>query len=446
MARLFGIFARKVDAPHYLSEAEEDDAAGNSGLLERGARPDSTLFGDLGEKTGDIKAIFSDIDGRLHHVETLASDISELRQKFSHFLRLYRDLALLNVSLGREKERLSGELQGSTDQATRAQQEAHALRQLCDDSAVKLEKAQASLEAYEQNVQLLGVAKRELETKLQEAHSALSALGDEESVLRRECDAFKARIFADEHRIRDLSEKYQSSFEQATSLRERCQLLEGELRAKGESFASVREENVRLAHEVDRLGKENVNLEKLISETRTELSAIFDRYQKEVRAKDEELGDLKNELKTVRSDEQTFQKINGDLKNENERLARELREVQEAHRQTELQVSRGEARVTRLVGEMEATKAARNQLDQARLAMVSRVEALTQAVRSGEVDIRRLEGEIAALGQANQDLKAGHATTIEQLNLRIHELEGQLEHQKNENAYLTSKRAREDDF
>ena len=446
MARLFGIFARRVDGSDFLPIPLDEGTAGSASFIERNGRLDSALFGDLGEKTSDIKGIFSDIDSRLLHVETLTADISELRHKFGHFLKLYRDLALLNVALGREKERLESDLLSVSESAAQTQDEAQRLRLACDENGVKLEKAHSAIEAYEQNVQLLGVAKRELENKLQEANSALGALGDEESVLRRECDALKARIYGDEQRIRDLSEKYQSSFEQATSLRERCQVLEGELRTKGESFAAQREENVRLAHEVERLGKDNGGLEKLVSESRAEMSAAFDRYQKEVRTKEEQLGELKNQLKTARSEEQTFQKINGDLKSENETLAKDLRAALETSRQNEVQITRCEARISRLAAEVDTALAARSQLDQARLAMVSRVEALTQAVRAGEVDIKRLENEVASLTQANQDLKSGYSVSIEQLNLRTRELEGQLEHQTNENAYLASKFARGNDF
>ncbi len=49
--------------------------------------------------------------------------------------------------------------------------------------------------------------------------------------------------------------------------------------------------------------------------------------------------------------------------------------------------------------------------------MVSRVEALTQALRAGEVDIRRLENEVSSMTQKNQDSEASHQASIEQLKL-----------------------------
>lgn len=439
MARLFSIFARKVENSDFLLNDVGDSALEASAFVEKNGKLDAALFGDLGEKTSDIKLIFSDLDNRLEHVEALTSDISHLRQKFGHFLKLYRDLALLNVSLGREKGRLETEAHVMSQRNGQIDEEVQRLRIACDDSQVKLEKAVANIEVYEQNTQLLAVAKRELEVKLHEAQVALAVAADEEGVLRRESNALKDRIVGDEQRIADLSEKYQASFEQATSLRERYQALEAELRAKGESFAALKDENVRLAHDVEQFSKDNAHLEKMVNDSRAEMSAAFERYQKDVRTREEQISDLKGELQTSRSQETMLQKSQIELKAEHERLSKELRDASELNRRHEVQITRCEAKISRLTADGEAALVARNQLDQARLAMVSRVEALTQALRAGEVDIRRLENEVSSMTQKNQDSEASHQASIEQLKLRVHELEGQLEHQMNENAYLTSK-------
>jgi chromosome segregation ATPase len=444
MARLFSIFARKAESSDFLLENAGDHGLEEGSLVERNGKLDPALFGDLGQKSGDIKAIFADLDSRLVHIDALTGDIANLRQTFGHFLRLYRDLALLNVSLGREKKRLEDDLSALNQHSAQADEELMRLRVTCDDSQSKLEKALGNIEVYEQNMQLLAVAKRELEGRLEEAQTALAAAADEEGVLRRESDALKARILGDSERIRDLSEKYQRCFEEATTLRERCLVLEGEHRAKDETLALLKDENVKLAHEVEQYGKDNANLEKLVNDGRAEMSAAFDRYQKDIRVREDQIGSLKNELKGARSQEHTLQKVNADLKAESEKIAKDLREALEINRQNEVQITRYETKISRLASDGEAALVARNQLDQARLAMVSRVEALSQALRTCEVDIRRLENEVSGLTQKNQDLEASKAASLEQLTLRIHELEGQLEHQMNENAYLTSRFAGRD--
>jgi len=439
MARLLSIFSRKFDSAVLALNYDGENEQGAIPFIEKNGKLDAALFGDLGEKTSDIRSIFTDLDGRLAHVAALAGDITDLRQKFGYFLKLYHDLALLNVSLGREKERLETEGQAIGQRAAQLEEDYERLRATSDDSQVRLDKALANIEAYEQNVQLLGVAKRELEAKLDQAQTALIAAADEEAVLRRECDALKARIDGDELRIDELSERYQDSFEEATSLRERCQALEDELRLKEGQLASMKDENVKLAHEAHQLGKEKIYLEKLVNDGRAEMSASFDRHQKEIRLRDEQSSELKNELKLVQASEHVLQKVNVDLKSENEKLSRELRDITETNRQNEVQIARYEAKVTRLAADGEAAQVARKQLDQARLAMVSRVEALTQALRASEVDIRRLENEVSTLSQKNLDIETSYAASLDQLSLRIHELEGQLEHQVNENAYLSSK-------
>lgn len=439
MALLFNIFSRKVEASMLALDHAVENGFGAPPFVEKNGKLDVALFGDLGEKTSDIRSIFTDLDGRLTHVGALAGDIMDLRQKFGYFLKLYHDLALLNVTLGREKERLETELRGTAQHAAQLDEDYGRLRTSADEGQVKLDKALANIDVYEQNVQLLGVAKRELETKLDLAQAALVAAADEEAVLRRECEALKIRIDGDVQRIDDLSERYQGSFEEATSLRERYQALEDELRLKDEHFASMKDENVKLAHDAHQLGNEKAHLEKLVNDSRAETSANFDRYQKEARLRDEQFADLKNELKAVQSREHMLQKVSTDLKSENEKLARELRDALELNRQNEVQITRYEAKVSRLAADGEAAQTARKQLDQARLAMISRVEALTQALRAGEVDIRRLENEVSTLSQRNLDIETSYAGSLDQLSLRIHELEGQLEHQVNENAYLSSK-------
>ncbi len=438
MARLFNIFAKKAPPSVVAWNPAGENMLGVVSFIEKDGRLDSSIFGDLGEKTGGIRGIFTDLDSRLVHVAALAGDITDLRRTFDYFLKQYHDLALLNVSLGREKERLEGEVHRLSDHSARLEEDYAGLRASFDDSQVKLEKALTNAEANEQSIQILGVAKRELEERLQETQSALAIAGDEDIVLRRECEALKIRIASDEHRISDLSERYQDSFEQATSFGERCEALEGELRIKSEQLAAAQDGNARLAHDVLQFEKEKVNLEKLVSDSRAEMSGNFERYQRDIRARDEQLGDLKNELKSVRSKEQMLLKVNADLKSDNERIGRELREAQEINRRHEVEITRYEAKVSRLATDLEAAQNARKQLDQARLAMAGRVDALSQSLRIGEVDNRRLENEVASLVQRNQDMEASHAVSLEQLNLRIHELEGQLEHQMNENAYLSS--------
>ncbi|HWJ69184.1 MAG TPA: hypothetical protein VNS79_03945 [Sphingobium sp.] len=411
-------------------------------FVEKDGRLNAALFGDLGERTGNIRDIFGDLDGRLAHVNALAADITDLRRTFDHFLRQYHDLALLNVTLGRDKERLEAELQGLELHCSQVEEDHQALRASYDDGEMKLEKALANIESYEQNVQLLGVAKRELEEKLQEAQTALAAAADEETVLRQECAALKLTVAHDEQRIDSLSGKYQDSFEKATSLGERCDVLDSELRQKDEQLAGARDENARLVHETHQVEKEKAHLDKLVSDSRTELTASFERYQKDVRLKDEQLGVLNNELKSVHAREHMLQKVNADLKSENEKFAKDLREALEANRRNEVQMSRYEAKVGRLTVDGEAALNARKQLDQARLAMVARIDALSQSLRVSEVDIRRLENEASTLTQRNQDMEVSYAASIEQLTQRIHELEGQLEHQMNENAYIASKFSR----
>ena len=68
MARLFSIFARKVENSDFLLNDVGDSALEASAFVEKNGKLDAALFGDLGEKTSDIKLIFSDLDNRLEQL------------------------------------------------------------------------------------------------------------------------------------------------------------------------------------------------------------------------------------------------------------------------------------------------------------------------------------------------------------------------------------------
>lgn len=440
MARLLSIFSRRGEVSGL--EAAHDLAPNSVSFLESGGRLDVALFGDLGEKASDIRSAFADLDGRLVHMMAMPDEISELRRKFEHFLKLYHELASLNVSLAREKERFESDLRDAVGRSLEIEAQLSGLSASAEAEQVKLEKALASIESYEQSMQLLGIAKRDIEERLGEAQAERAALADEERFLRGECEALAARAGIDEQRIAELSEQYQNSAALASSVGDRCKALECDLILKTEQIALLTEENAKLGREAHQLGRTKAQLEKRLSDEYAEMAAAFEQNQCELRARDERLADLESQLKLAQSQHHLLQTANAEHREENEKLSKSLRTAMEAGRQRDGEIARFQAKIARLEGEGEAASSARKQLDQARLALVARVEAQSQTLRECEIDIRRLENEVAGLSQRNQDLEAVSSASIEQLQLRIHELEGQLEHQVNENAYLSSTFAR----
>ena len=441
MARLLSIFSRRVEVSG--SDASLHEFVPNAAsFLESGGRLDVALFGDLGEKTSDIRSAFADLDGRLVHMMAMPGEVADLRKKFEYFLKLYHELASLNVSLTREKERLESDLRNAVGKSLEIEVQLSGLSATAEAEQAKLEKALASIESYEQSVQLLGIAKRDLEERLEEAEAGRAALADEERFLRGECEALAAQAEIDERRIAELSEQYQNTAALASSVGDRCKSLEGDLLLKTEQIAFLTEENGKLGHEAHQLARAKAQLEKRLSEEYAEMAAAFEQNQGDLRARDERLADLESQLKLAQSQHHLLQTANAEHREENEKLARNLRTAIEAGRQRDGEIARCQTKIGRLESEAEAASSARKQLDQARLALVARMEAQSQALREREIDVRRLENEVAGLGQRNQDLEAGSSASIEQLQLRIHELEGQLEHQVNENAYLSSTFAR----
>lgn len=94
-----------------------------------------------------------------------------------------------------------------------------------------------------------------------------------------------------------------------------------------------------------------------------------------------------------------------------------------------------EAKLSRVTADLETAQAARSQIEQARSAMSSRVETVTQALRGREADVSRLEAEVAKLTNQLEDHTARSRGMIEALQSRVFELEKDLAAQKNETAY-----------
>ena len=171
---------------------------------------------------------------------------------------------------------------------------------------------------------------------------------------------------------------------------------------------------------------------------RAEMTRIFQQTQQEKKGRELTINQLRAEVDGAQAQVKTLEEVHGETLESNERLINQVRKLEDQNKQSEITLGRLETKVVRLTAKLDATVAAKSQLDQSRATMTARLEAVTQTLYEREADVKRLEGELQHLNAQTEKQNALSHETIESLSARVFELEKELSAQRNETAFYTS--------
>jgi len=396
---------------------------------------DTAIFGSLAETQQTIDTTLSSVVDGLSSVHALTAQMAALQTNFARLFEDYRKLVVASLKLEQDRDRLSDQYRDKSEEAETFRNEASSVRRELETARAAMTKAQDDAESFEKRNHLLEISRREIEQQLMAASSSLRVVSDEAESQKLELISLRQQVEADATRITELSAKHHEAYEKSLLLSERCDNYEATLKNCYDQISTLQGSVESLAQERNNLQSYAQQKDAETSQLRADLSRSFEKSQADLKAKDKEIAEVRAENESYRASGKIIEQINLELKFDNEAKASQIRHQEEVIGKHELSISKMEARLVRLTGDLEAAQAAKTQIEQARSAMSSRIDAVTQALRGREADVTRLENETARLTNQLEDHTARSRGMIEALQTRVFELEKDLAAQKNETAY-----------
>jgi hypothetical protein len=130
--------------------------------------------------------------------------------------------------------------------------------------------------------------------------------------------------------------------------------------------------------------------------------------------------------------------VNLEVSAENERLALQIRRLDDLAKQSNTKAGRLEASVERLNAKLDTTIEAKVQTEQSRATITARLEAMTQLLEEREGGIKERDDQVARLVSQVEQERESSQDAIESLGLKVFELEKELTAQRNQTAFFAS--------
>lgn len=438
MARILNLFGINA-SPDKQIDSESSEASSRKTFVDYdmlgidGA--DTAIFGSLAETQQSIDMTLSSVVGGLSSVNALTTQMSELQTNFGKLFEDYRKLVVASLKIEQDRDRLSEQYSARSEEADTLRQEAMSARRELEAARIGLAKAQDDAETFEKRNHILEISRKEIEQELSTATFSLRSVSDEAESQKLELVSLRQQVDTDAARITDLNARHHEAYEKSLLLAERCDNYEATLKNCYDQISA-------LQGTIDSLTQERGNLESYAqqkdaetAQLRADMSRAFEKSQTDLKGKDKELAELRAENEGYRASGKILEQINLELKFDNEAKASQIRHQEEVIGKHELSISKAEAKLSRVTADLDAAQAAKNQIEQSRSAMSSRVDAITQALRGREADVSRLETDVVKLTNQLEDHTARSRGMIEALQSRVFELEKDLAAQKNETAY-----------
>lgn len=168
------------------------------------------------------------------------------------------------------------------------------------------------------------------------------------------------------------------------------------------------------------------------------MARLFEEGQHDKKVRNSAINKLKSELDNARAKLRMLDEVNFEVAAENERLALQIRRLDDLAKQSNTKVGRLEASVGRLNAKLETTIEAKIQTEQSRATITARLEAMTQLLEEREACIKERDEQVARLVSQVEQERDSSQDTIESLGLKVFELEKELTAQRNQTAFLAS--------
>lgn len=441
MATILSLFSRRgsVNSPSdamAISSAEGDP----SKLRDKDSvyANDLAAFGSLGESKQAIESTIGTVHQGLIGIQALVEQILVLRVDLAKSFEEHRKLALTNSAIRQERDQFQQQLAEKSEQCKVTHAALVPLQAEVEDVRRKYELTRTGLEALEHRHHLLGVAKRETEDQVDRYVSQFAVANEDADNLRLEVASLQETVENYSLKIADLAAKCNDANSQIIFLTNQCEALDNTLQKKSDEIIAANEKYDLIYQEKESAVLYSQQKEQEATHARTEMTRLFEEGQHDKKNRDSAINKLKSELDNARAKLRMLDEVNFEVAAENERLALQIRRLDDLAKQSNTKVGRLEASVGRLNAKLETTIEAKVQTEQSRATITARLEAMTQLLEEREAGIKERDDQVARLvSQAEQERDSAQ-DTIESLGLKVFELEKELTAQRNQTAFLAS--------
>lgn len=438
MARIFGLFTWK-GAEQSGTRGENASPVGADRDIDPGsALQASAPFERLGQSHQLIDSEIGAAVDDLAVMADLQQRLAMLRADVARAFDQHRKLAITNVSLERDRDRLSAALSERTSAYDAALAELGLLRGDYDGLRQVHDQLSVDFENLDIRHHAAAAARKDLEDRLQVSLTDNAALLDENETLRVQTRLLADTADSNQLRVVELSERLNEVEAKLLHASNQHETTELALQERTEELS-----NARALLDVALQERESATdyarlKEQEVSQLRIDQARLLQRFQQERQNRETETAQLRSELETLRTSSRSYEEIASVARVKAERLGIELKRLEERNAALEGASERLDARLTRLSSKLEATTAAKQQIEQSRTAISARLEAANQLLAEREMIAKRLEAKLESVTEKTSQASVLQQDKIDELSSRVFELESELTERRNELALYES--------
>ncbi|WP_295527037.1 hypothetical protein [Novosphingobium sp. Chol11] len=386
------------------------------------ASEDRTEFHFLGESQKLIEKSLVDVNSGLSFLQSLTGIVASIEKEVAGAFERHRKLAVdysgLNYDYQFIKVKYDEEFTKNLEISTDLGQSLGQVKALTQE----IDGLQAEFDILIQREQLLNISKKEAEDSLSENLITISSMQSEIENLELNNKSLLFQVESDANRILELSSSLLEATQTAVLLAKRCENFEDVISSNTEALSLARDLNEKLSRDNEEFTQKLLKREQEVAQLRSDLTQRFEKNQHDSKLKDRELHEYRNTIDSLNSRVQMFEQVNASVRAENEKILAELISQKEANKQLEITAGTLDRKLSRLNANLDSVRTAKAQVEQSRTAVTSRLENTLQALRGREIDVKRLENELAQQSADLNDQNASQDEKLLQANSQIHEL------------------------
>lgn len=402
---------------------------------------DVSVFETMGENQRSIDFALANVLQGIAGFKAVFDQLAAIKVDLARSFDDQRKLALVSSALKQERDHALQRYAEKSSQYETSHSELLILRGKVDELQRNFDRAQASLEGLEHRHHMLGVAKRETEDTLSRNSTQLADTLDELEARRLEVSSLQDLIEISNTRVGELTIKCTDASNNALMLSNRCETLEASLQQKIAELIEITDRFDLIYQEKEAAINYSQRNEQDVAHARAEMGRINQQFKQEKKSRDLEIQHLKSELGEARARAKTLEEVSNEAVADNERLTASNLRLEDRVKQSEVALELHENKAERQNSKVGLLVNAKAQLEQSRVTMAARLEAVTQALNDREADVKRLNGEVTMLSAQVEKQSGLSSDSIEALTAKIFELEKELSAQCNETAFYAAQLA-----
>jgi chromosome segregation ATPase len=362
------------------------------------------------------------VNAGLAFLESLTSSVASIEKEVTEAFERHRKLAVNNSGLNFDfqliKEKYDAEHAGNSQISADLEVSLSQVKELSQE----IDSLRAEFDILLQREHLLNIAKKEAEESISDNLFTISSMQSEIENLELNNKSLLLQVESDATRTLELSSGLLEANQTAVLLAKRCESFEVAISTSTEALFSARDLGEKLSRENEDFAQKLLQREQEVAQLRSEMSRLFEKNQHDFKLKDREILEYRTSTDSLTSRVQMLEQVNASVKAENEKILAELISLKEANKQLEITAGTLERKLSRSSASLDSVRAAKSQVEQARTAVTSRLENTLQSLRAREIDVKRLENELAQQMADLDDQNALQDEKLLQANSQIQEL------------------------